>query len=98
MRILQISDFHFTKLTANPFRIFPKRIFCHLNWFFNRKKEFSFSQVEELPELISKLKVDLILFGGDFSSSSMPEEFSIAKKLVEKISIPWIAIPGNHDK
>lgn len=98
MRIIHISDFHFTKLTANPLRLFPKRIFSHLNWLLRRKKEFDQTQVEHLPALFEDLKADLILFGGDFSSSSMPEEFRQAKHLVQRMKAPWIAIPGNHDQ
>ncbi len=98
MRIIHISDFHFTKLTANPLRLFPKRIFSHLNWLLRRKKEFDETQVENLPALFEDLNVDLVLFGGDFSSSSMPEEFKQAKTFVQRIKSPWIAIPGNHDQ
>lgn len=62
-----------------------------------REKVFSFQQVELLPELFADLKVDLVLFGGDFTSTSMTEEFEIAASFVSKFKQPWIAIPGNHD-
>lgn len=98
MRIAHISDFHFTKLTINPLRLFPKRVFGHLNWLFHRKNNFCHRQLEELPDLFRSLNVDLILMGGDFTSSAMPEEFELAQRWTKVLSSPWIAIPGNHDK
>jgi len=97
MRLAQISDFHITKFSWNPFRLFPKRIFSHLHWMAYREKNFSFEQVELLPELFSDLKVDFILLGGDFTSTSLREEFESATSFVGKFKQPWIAIPGNHD-
>ena len=97
MRIAHLSDFHYTKLTANPFRLFPKRIFCHLNWLLFRKKSFSFDQVDQLPSLFQKLKVDLILLGGDMTSSALPQEFLLAKNFLQNLKSTWIAVPGNHD-
>lgn len=97
MRIAHLSDFHFTKLTLNPLRLFSKRFFGQLNWTLFRKKDFNHHQLELLPDLFRDLKVDLILLGGDFTSTSMPEEYQEAKKWLSKLPAPWIAIPGNHD-
>jgi 3',5'-cyclic AMP phosphodiesterase CpdA len=97
MRLAHISDFHCTKLTLNPLHLFPKRIFGHLHWIFGRKNSFSTLPLEELSHLFLNLKVDLILLGGDFTSSSMHEEFRFAKSLIEKMNAPSIALPGNHD-
>lgn len=98
MRLAHFSDFHFTSLTINPLRLFPKRIFSHLNWILHRKRIFSHELLDQIPDLLDKLKVDLILLGGDFTSSSMPEEFEKAKSLIQKLSGKIIAIPGNHDQ
>lgn len=97
MRIIQISDFHFTQLTWNPFRLFPKRILGNFNWLWARRKAFAPQQLESLPALFRSLKPDLILFGGDFSTTALSEEFKIAARFVKKCPQPWIAIPGNHD-
>lgn len=98
MRIAHLSDFHFTQYTGNPFRLFSKRILGHLNWFFFRRKNFFPEKLlDPLPSLLKELKVDWILLGGDFSTTAMKEEFQQAKRFVEKLSSPWIAIPGNHD-
>lgn len=97
MRIAQISDFHFTHLTWNPFRLFSKRLLGNLNWLVNRKSSFSHVPLEKLPALFSELNVDLILFGGDFTTTSLKKEYEKASSLVSKFSQKWIAIPGNHD-
>src|SRR3989344_2908118 len=97
MRIAQISDFHFTHLTWNPLRLFSKRLLGNLNWLVNRKGGFSHEQLMELPALFSELKVDLILLGGDFTTTALREEYEKASHFVDSLSQPWIAIPGNHD-
>lgn len=97
MRIAHISDFHYTHLTWNPFRLFSKRIFGHLNWFFLRKKHFFEEQTEPLPALLRELGVDLVLLGGDFTTTALSEEFHKACRFLKKIQLPWLAIPGNHD-
>ena len=51
----------------------------------------------ELPALFSELKVDLILLGGDFTTTALREEYEKASHFVDSLSQPWIAIPGNHD-
>lgn len=97
MRIAHVSDFHFTHLTWNPFRLFSKRFFGNLNWLYCRKKHFFEEQVEPLPALFQELGVDLVLLGGDFSTTALHEEFEKAARFAKKIKQPWIAIPGNHD-
>jgi 3',5'-cyclic AMP phosphodiesterase CpdA len=97
-RIIQISDVHFTHVTLNPLRLLCKRLFGTLNWALNRKDEYSWNQLEQLPALFEELKVDLILLGGDFTTTALEEEFEKARLWVDKLPAPWIAIPGNHDK
>lgn len=97
MRLAHVSDFHYTTLSWNPLHLFSKRCFGFFNWIFRRDKEFSPTQVEPLIELFSDLKVDLILLGGDFTTTSMLEEFESASLFVSQLKAPWIAVPGNHD-
>lgn len=98
MRIAQLADFHFTKLTWNPLRLFSKRMLGNLNWFTSRKKHFFEEQLEPLPKLMEDLGVDWILLGGDFSTTALLEEFEKAKKFLNRFKQPWLAIPGNHDR
>jgi 3',5'-cyclic AMP phosphodiesterase CpdA len=97
MRIVQISDFHFTHLTANPFRLLSKRFLGHLNWIFLRKNTFFFNRLASLPKIFTDLNVDLVLFGGDFSTTALLKEFETASRFVRKVKQPWLATAGNHD-
>jgi 3',5'-cyclic AMP phosphodiesterase CpdA len=97
MRIAQISDFHFTHSTWNPLRLLSKRLLGHVNWLLTRKGHFFEEQLLSLPALFDQLGVDLVLLGGDFSTTALKEEFEKAGKFIRQIRQPWIAIPGNHD-
>jgi len=97
LRIAQISDFHLTEVTYNPFRLCSKRLIGILNWLFSRKSSYSKEQVYALSPLLKSLKVDHILLGGDFTTTALPSEYKLAVDFVETLPAPWIAIPGNHD-
>jgi 3',5'-cyclic AMP phosphodiesterase CpdA len=97
MRIVQISDFHFTHLTMNPLRLLSKRFLGYLNWIFLRRRKFFFDSLASLPKLFTDLNVDLVLFGGDFSTTALLEEFEKASRFVRKVKQPWLATAGNHD-
>lgn len=97
MRIVQLSDFHFTAPTWNPLRLASKRFFGQLNWLLTRKDFFSIKPLEELPELFASLQPDWILLGGDFASTALDAEFSLARQYIDQFSQPWIAVAGNHD-
>jgi len=97
MRLAQISDFHFTQITWNPLRLLSKRLLGNLNWLVTRRFVFMHKQLDPLPNLLRELKVDLILLGGDFTTTALKEEFQKASRFVSQLSQDWIAIPGNHD-
>jgi len=97
MRLAQISDFHFTRPTWNPFRLCSKRLVGQMNWLFARKHKFGEPQLRALPQLLEQLQVDRVLLGGDFTSTALPSEFETAQNFVEKLHCPWTAVPGNHD-
>lgn len=98
LKLVQISDFHFTKITWNPLKLFSKRLLGNLNWVFARKGSFSNVHLKALPDFLKTLQPDHILLGGDFTTSSLPSEFALAQEFVEKLPAPWIAVPGNHDR
>lgn len=97
MRIAQISDLHFTHLTWNPLRLLSKRILGNLNWLLTRNRAFSMELLSPLPSLLEELDVDLILVGGDLSTTSLDEEFLAAKAFLDRLPAPKLYIPGNHD-
>lgn len=98
MRIAQISDLHFTHTSWNPFQLCSKRIVGTLNWLLFRKKITSFDPLFTLPSLFKKLNVDLILCAGDLTSTSLTEEFEMARNFWNRFNLPKIIIPGNHDQ
>ena len=98
LRLAQISDFHFTKITWNPFRLFSKRLLGNLNWVMARKSNFSEAQIQKLPDLLKSLRIDRVLLGGDFTTTSLKKEYEAANEFVKNLTAPWIAIPGNHDQ
>jgi 3',5'-cyclic AMP phosphodiesterase CpdA len=97
MRIAHISDLHYTQIIWNPLRLLSKRLFGNLNWIFKRNSEFSPDLLIPLPGLFQELGVDLVLFGGDFTTTAAKEEYQLAKRFVSQIAQKWMAIPGNHD-
>lgn len=97
LRIAQISDVHFTKITWNPLRLFSKRFLGNLNWLFKRKNVLVDKPLQALLPLLAELELDWIFLGGDFTTTALPEEYQKAKDFVGALPTPWIAIPGNHD-
>jgi 3',5'-cyclic AMP phosphodiesterase CpdA len=97
LRLAQISDFHFTKITWNPFRLLSKRLLGNLNWVFARKNNFSETQLDALPKFLKSLQIDCVLLGGDFTTTSLRTEYERAETFVKSLPAPWLAIPGNHD-
>ena len=96
-RIVHISDFHFSHVSLNPFKLFSKRWIGVLNLLFSRKKIFQPSQLEGLDRLFEEKGIDLVLATGDFSTTSLPLEFQDAKNFFRKLGMPSFFLPGNHD-
>ena len=97
IQIAQISDLHFTKISFNPFRLFPKRIFGMANWLCQRRSPYFSQQLTQLTSLLNSLPLDQILFCGDFTTTSLHSEFQSAKRFTQKLKAPFLSIPGNHD-
>ena len=97
MRIVQISDVHVTHVCLNPLRLFSKRFLGILNWLLFRKSNFQPGPLQELPELWKRLSVDLILVGGDLTTTALPSEFKEARWFFSLCALPTLFIPGNHD-
>lgn len=97
MKIVQISDLHFTKLTYNPLHLLSKRVLGHFNWLFRRKAKISEAPLQSLPKFLQELQTELILINGDFTTTSLPTEFITAREFVKRLPAPWIGVPGNHD-
>lgn len=98
MRIAQISDVHFTLSSWNPLRFCGKRLAGMANWLLFRRSKYTREPILALPDLFQKLKVDLILVGGDLTSTSLPKEFIAAQNFFNRFPQRKIFIPGNHDQ
>ena len=57
----------------------------------------SFEPLEALPELVARVEPELMLATGDLSHRGKPEQLERARKLLEAVGLPVLAVPGNHD-
>lgn len=100
LRIAHISDLHFAKPTFSLSQFFSKRWLGNLNLLLSRKQDYLPERLSSLPSLFAELKVDLVLISGDLSTTSLSDEFRLARNFIcqiEEKHIPVIALPGNHD-
>lgn len=98
-RIAHLSDIHIHHLSLKFSYLFSKRWLGMTNLFMSRKKKYkSIKQIIDLKDLLTKEKIDLIVVTGDLTTTSLKEEFIQAKKLLDSLEIPYLTLPGNHDK
>jgi 3',5'-cyclic AMP phosphodiesterase CpdA len=100
VRIAHLSDPHFSFFTSHPNQFLSKRWIGNFNFQLFRKRTYQTEQLWHLPDLLSQLKVDVVLITGDFSSTSLDEEFEVGKKFIEAFyykGLPIHFLPGNHD-
>lgn len=53
-----------------------------------------------LPHLhaaITDARPDYVVIAGDFVQRARPAHFKPARAFVNRLTVPWIAVPGNHD-
>lgn len=50
-----------------------------------------------LLETVDRLAPDLVAISGDFTQRARVSQFDRAQAFLDKLSVPWIAVPGNHD-
>lgn len=53
--------------------------------------------LEPLLQLCSDLAPDLVAASGDFTQRARRSQFVAAKAFLDRLSAPWLAVPGNHD-
>lgn len=100
IRIAHISDLHLSKISLNPIHLFTKRWVGILNLIFSRRKIFCFDQVFKLLDLFKKENINMVIITGDLSSTSLKDEYLLAKSFIDKLkenNIKVLVIPGNHD-
>lgn len=99
-QLLHLTDFHFWQVVLNPLRLLNKRFIGNGNVMFRRRHEFPMERAEAYAGYVASLGVKDLLLTGDFTSTSMPKEFEMARRFVEGLEsrgMRPIVIPGNHD-
>lgn len=101
LNIAHISDLHFSKFVPSLSQFFSKRWIGNLNLLFSRDKTYVSDQLFLLPKKFKELGIDTVIVAGDLSTTSLPEEFGLAKEwtdLLEKQGMKVFLVPGNHDQ
>ncbi|MEM8931418.1 MAG: metallophosphoesterase family protein [Acidobacteriota bacterium] len=50
-----------------------------------------------LFDLIDRRRPDLLVISGDLTRRAKRRQFEAARAWVDRLPVPWIAVPGNHD-
>lgn len=98
---VHLGDLHFWGYAKNPLLYFGKRGLGSANLFLKRSKEFRTELVPLLVEQLKQQQTGTLLFSGDFSTTSLPQEFSSAATHFAPVLSPSVqarAVPGNHDR
>ncbi|KGD95927.1 DNA repair exonuclease [Achromobacter sp. RTa] len=53
--------------------------------------------VEAALDLARELAPDLVVLSGDITQRARRGQFAAARKFIERLSLPVLAVPGNHD-
>ncbi|WAI82989.1 MULTISPECIES: metallophosphoesterase family protein [Achromobacter] len=53
--------------------------------------------VEAALDLARALKPDLVVLSGDITQRARRAQFAVARRFIERLSLPVLAVPGNHD-
>jgi 3',5'-cyclic AMP phosphodiesterase CpdA len=53
--------------------------------------------VEALVALAAEARPDVVVLSGDITQRARRAQFDAARRLVERLAVPLVAIPGNHD-
>ncbi len=53
--------------------------------------------VDALAALARELRPDLLLLSGDITQRARPAQFRAARAFTDRLAVPLLAIPGNHD-
>jgi 3',5'-cyclic AMP phosphodiesterase CpdA len=100
IKVAQISDLHFSKISFNFKNIFSKSFLGNINLLFSRKKNFSQKPLKNLSYLLKTLDIQYLVICGDITSTSSIEEFEMASSYIKTLKengINCIILPGNHD-
>lgn len=98
--IIHIADVHFWRIVWNPWRQLNKRFLGNLNVAVRRRREFVLERAEPFADVVAEVGARLALLTGDFTSTSLDEEFVMARDFVQRLQqrgLDVALVPGNHD-
>ena len=78
-RLVHIADIHFWRVTLNPFRLVGKRALGALNVLLRRRRDFAMERAEQFADAVAATGINAVLLTGDFTSTSLDEEFALAR-------------------
>jgi 3',5'-cyclic AMP phosphodiesterase CpdA len=52
---------------------------------------------DALVALVAETRPAVVIVTGDLSNRGREDEFRAARALLDRLSAPWLAVPGNHD-
>ena len=100
LKIIHFSDIHISAPLSSGSALFDKRLIGYLNGAIFRRHAYKQERLEKAVPMILNEKPDVIVFTGDATTCSQPEEFEKALNLLQpliKSGIPILYTPGNHD-
>lgn len=103
MKVLHFGDLHcwHARPVWNDI-LYPKRPLGLLNLWLNRRKRFPPEVGRKVLQGILQEDADLVVFSGDMTTQSSPEEFRESARLFKPLFEKWgdrmVVIPGNHDR
>ena len=52
----------------------------------------------ETVALLNRQALDLVIVLGDITNHGSPEQLRLAKEVLDGLLVPWLVLPGNHDR
>ena len=100
LKIIHFSDIHLSAPLGAVSALFDKRFIGYLNGAVFRRHAYRQERLEAAIPMILREKPDIIVFTGDATTCSQPEEFEKALQIMKPLTdsgIPILYTPGNHD-
>lgn len=100
MRIIFFGDVHVYRLGVWPWQLLCKRFLGQMNLWFNRRNRLDFEALGKVSERIGDVGCDLLLSGGDFTTTALHGEFKLARECMGGLfdRFDTYVVPGNHDR
>ncbi|MDF2576792.1 MAG: hypothetical protein K0S74_276 [Chlamydiales bacterium] len=102
LRIAHLSDPHFAKLQWSFKQFLSKEWLGNGNLLLKRKYLYQpEAMLANISTWLEQQKVEYIFITGDFTTTSQPSEFELAKLFLQKLDslgLKFYILPGNHDK